>query len=160
MRRQTQLRLAAGGAGKPIPFADSRADIVISVWRPGQQCAYRGGHPFHRRLLDNNATPWPKLRMAAAGGRLSHYYEQTSDPALQTAILINGIPASESTITRLLARPFSLPVVDDRRHQRAVLLARPALARRPADESPATLRGGEVIPVRLVGASPASMGLA
>ncbi len=61
-------------------------------------------------------------------------------PGCKTAILINGIPASgKSTITRLLAETFSLAGIDDRRHQRAVYGA-PGPCR-PADESPAGLRG-------------------
>lgn len=84
-------------------------------------------------------TPWPNCGRPAAGRRLSHYYEQTSDPGCKTAILINGIPASgKSTITRLLAETFSLPVltIDG--------IKEPFMARgpcRPADESPAGLRG-------------------
>lgn len=60
-------------------------------------------------------------------------------PGCKTAILINGIPASgKSTITRLLAETFSLPVltIDG--------IKEPFMARgpcRPADESPTGLRG-------------------
>ncbi len=84
-------------------------------------------------------TPWPNCGRPAAGRRLSHYYEQTSDPrGCKTAILINGIPASgKSTITRLLAETFSLPVL-------TIDVKEPFMARgpcRPADESPAGLRG-------------------
>ena len=53
-------------------------------------------------------------------------------PGCKTAILINGIPASgKSTITRLLAETFSLPVL-------TIDASGPG---RPANESPAGLRG-------------------
>ncbi len=61
-------------------------------------------------------------------------------PVCKTAILINGIPASgKSTITRLLAETFSLPVltIDG--------IKEPFMARlgpgRPANESPTGLCG-------------------
>ncbi|SYF83741.1 glucokinase [Klebsiella pneumoniae] len=61
-------------------------------------------------------------------------------PGCKTAILINGIPASgKSTITRLLAETFSLPVLTIDGIKDAVYGA-PGPCR-PADESPAGLRG-------------------
>ena len=99
-------------------------------------------------------TPWPNCGRPAAGRRLSHYYEQTSDPGCKTAILINGIPASgKSTITRLLAETFSLPVltIDG--------IKEPFMARAPVDRPMNRQLGCAAYEViwSIVGASPASM---
>ncbi len=100
-------------------------------------------------------TPWPNCGRPAAGRRLSHYYEQTSDPRLQNGHFNqrhSGV--GKSTITRLLAETFSLPVltIDG--------IKEPFMARLAPVDRPMNRQLGcaayEVI-WSIVGASPASM---
>ena len=101
-------------------------------------------------------TPWLNQDGLQWEVRLSHYYEQTSTPGCKSShILINGIPASgKSTITRLLAETFSLPVltIDG--------IKEPFMARLAPVDRPMNRQLGcaayEVI-WSIVGASPASM---
>lgn len=100
-------------------------------------------------------TRWPNCGWPAAGRRLSHYYEQTSDPSLQNGYFNQRHSGfGKSTITRLLAETFSLPVltIDG--------IKEPFMARLAPVDRPMNRQLGcaayEVI-WSIVGASPASM---
>ncbi len=97
---------------KPIPFADSEKRTLLLCLAPGtaMRISRRASVPSSRCWII--MTPWPNCGRPAAGRRLSHYYEQTSDPRLQNGHFNqrhSGV--GKSTITRLLAETFSLPVL-------------------------------------------------
>ena len=106
-------------------------------------------------LLDNNDTMAKPVDGPQPGGGCRITMNRHLTPGCKTAILINGIPASgKSTITRLLAETFSLPVltIDG--------IKEPFMARLAPVDRPMNRQLGcaayEVI-WSIVGASPASM---
>lgn len=125
---------------KPIPLRTVKKPTLSLCLAPGiaMRISRRGSAPSSRCWI--TMTRWPNCGWPAAGRRLSHYYEQTSDPSLQ-----NGyFNQRHSGLGEEYHHPFAggdlQPAgIDDRRHQRAVYGA--SGPGRPANESPAGLCG-------------------